>query len=102
MGFTREFSTLTSRVPTLWIPLEGRPPPRRLRSRRAGYLGLMADLFAELRQDHLGIVDLLSQLRGDPASAGPSSEQRAQLAERLVIVASRHEALEEQFFWPTF
>lgn len=58
------------------------------------------DLFDELRRDHEHITELLSELRGDPASDGPPPRRRRSLAQRLVIAESKHEVVEEAFFWP--
>jgi hemerythrin-like domain-containing protein len=60
----------------------------------------VADLFSELRKDHLEVLDLLDALIGDPASEGPDGKARRRLTERLVIEESKHEAVEERLFWP--
>lgn len=56
--------------------------------------------FHVLSADHARLLDLTNELTGgagDPP--GRPSEQR-RLAERLVREGSRHEAIEEQYFWP--
>lgn len=65
----------------------------------------MADVFEVLAQDHHEVKQMLSQLeQGAGSAAGGGHEQssaRKKLAERLVIEESRHEAVEEMYFWPT-
>ncbi|HZU79184.1 MAG TPA: hemerythrin domain-containing protein [Acidimicrobiales bacterium] len=60
----------------------------------------MSDVFADLRHDHERIDKLLDELRGDPAGPEPSPHERKKIAEELVVAESRHEALEEAYFWP--
>lgn len=58
----------------------------------------MPDVFTVLREDHQEVKDILAQLSaGDPAQR---VELARDLAERLVIEESRHEAVEEMHFWP--
>ncbi len=52
----------------------------------------MTDAIELLRCDHDEVRRLLSALEIGPAEGGPVSQ--------LVIVASGHEAIEEQYFWP--
>src|SRR5271165_3891192 len=52
----------------------------------------MTDAIELLRCDHDEVRRLLSALEIGSAEGGPVSE--------LVIVASGHEAIEEQYFWP--
>jgi hemerythrin superfamily protein len=53
----------------------------------------VADIFTALTHDHQEVKTMLDQLE---QGAG----NRADLAERLVMEESRHEAAEEQYFWP--
>jgi hypothetical protein len=55
----------------------------------------MTDALELLRRDHDEIRQLLDRIAGtaDASAARP-------LAERLISVASGHEAVEEQYFWP--
>ncbi|MDE3207070.1 MAG: hemerythrin domain-containing protein [Acidobacteriota bacterium] len=54
----------------------------------------MTDVFDILSQDHRAVEVLLRELATTSADAGP-------LGEKLVMEESRHEAAEEQHFWPT-
>lgn len=64
----------------------------------------MADVFEVLTQDHAEVKQMLAQLeQGATSAAGASGEQltqRKKLAEQLVIEESRHEAVEQMYFWP--
>jgi hypothetical protein len=55
-----------------------------------------------LQHDHDQIRRLLSELRAGPAGTVPTGEHdpRGATVEQLVICASKHEAIEEQYFWP--
>jgi hemerythrin superfamily protein len=60
----------------------------------------MGDIFELLRTDHAEVKGMLSMLE---SSAGTTrgSEERKKQVEQLVIEESKHEAAEEQYFWPT-
>jgi hemerythrin-like domain-containing protein len=64
----------------------------------------MADVFEVLRADHGDVQLLLAALENGPGhSAGaspPALAARKEAAQRLVIESSRHEAAEEEYFWP--
>ena len=64
----------------------------------------MADAFDVLAQDHAEVRQMLAQLELGAirqGSAGPEQlTKRKELAQRLVIEESRHEAVEEMYFWP--
>ena len=64
----------------------------------------MADAFEVLAQDHAEVRQLLAQLElGAIRQGSAGAEQlakRKELADRLVIEESRHEAVEEMYFWP--
>ena len=64
----------------------------------------MADVFTVLAKDHEEVTGMLAELEKGPTMAtGASEEQlmlRKKMAQELVIEESRHEALEEMFFWP--
>ncbi|HEY2286264.1 MAG TPA: hemerythrin domain-containing protein [Streptosporangiaceae bacterium] len=64
----------------------------------------MADVFEVLGADHAGLRGMLSALEESPGRADGADEAvltaRRAVAEQLVIASSRHEAAEEQFFWP--
>ena len=65
----------------------------------------MADVFETLRADHGDVRLLLAALENSPGHAAGASQQvlkaRKLAAERLVIDSARHEAAEEEYFWPT-
>ena len=64
----------------------------------------MADAFEVLAKDHAEVRQMLTQLElGAIRQGGAGAEQLAQrkkLAQQLVIEESRHEAVEEMYFWP--
>ena len=65
----------------------------------------MADVFETHRADHGDVRLLLAALENSPGHAAGASQQvlkaRKLAAERLVIHSARHEAAEEEYFWPT-
>jgi hemerythrin-like domain-containing protein len=64
----------------------------------------MPDVFRVLRADHAEIKRMLLALEkcpGLPEGAGKTLlAVRHEVARRLVMYSSRHEAAEEEFFWP--
>jgi hemerythrin HHE cation binding domain-containing protein len=64
----------------------------------------MADVFTVLSQDHQEVLALLAELeRGPTRAAGATEDQlalRKKMTEQLIIEESKHEALEEMYFWP--
>jgi hypothetical protein len=64
----------------------------------------MADAFEILAQDHAEVRQMLAQLElGALRQGSVGAEQlakRKELAQRLVTEESRHEAVEEMYFWP--
>ncbi|WAL69422.1 hemerythrin domain-containing protein [Amycolatopsis cynarae] len=62
------------------------------------------DAITLLRDDHRQVLEMLDRLESAPTVAGGASEEalraRKSLVTRLVIAESRHEAIEEQYFWP--
>jgi hemerythrin-like domain-containing protein len=64
----------------------------------------MTDAFEVLAQDHAEVKQMLTQLEVRAVrQGGADTEQLAQrkkLAEQLVIEESKHEAVEEMYFWP--
>ena len=54
----------------------------------------MADVFEVLKADHEEVKSMLDKL------GGGESQERQQLAERLVSEESKHEAAEQACFWP--
>ena len=64
----------------------------------------MADVFDVLAEDHAEVQRMLAEFERDPAHGARSVQDalllRKKMAEALIIEASRHEALEEMYFWP--
>ena len=64
----------------------------------------MSNVFDILRADHREVEQMLAALEGNPAQASRATpmrpEARKQLAEKLIIESSKHEAAEEEYFWP--
>jgi hypothetical protein len=63
----------------------------------------MPSAFDVLASDHEQVKRLLSQFEAGRAAAGPGDAQRAarkKMAEVLVIEESKHEAIEQMYFWP--
>jgi|1186.fasta_scaffold413342_1 hypothetical protein len=64
----------------------------------------MPDVFTVLRADHDEVKAMLARLADGPRAAdGASAEQlaqRRQLVEEVIIEEARHEAAEQQHFWP--
>jgi hypothetical protein len=64
----------------------------------------MTDVFIVLAQDHQEVKGMLAELgRGPTRASGASEDQlalRKKMTEQLIIEESRHEALEEMYFWP--
>lgn len=55
----------------------------------------MAGVFDVLGEDHVEVQRICADLRGEE-----SRDVRLELIERLIVVESRHEAIEEEYFWP--
>jgi hypothetical protein len=64
----------------------------------------MANVFEVLDHDHEEIKRLLAELETGPPLVGVSEYQRLlarkQLVDRLITELSKHEAVEEEYFWP--
>ncbi len=64
----------------------------------------MADVFTVLARDHEEVKAMLAELEKRPVQADQAgSDQlalRKKMTEQLVIEESKHEALEEMYFWP--
>lgn len=64
----------------------------------------MANVFEVLRKDHEEVKRALTELEGGPtAASGANPDQlavREKLVEELTIEESKHEAVEEEYFWP--
>jgi hemerythrin-like domain-containing protein len=64
----------------------------------------MADVFDILGTDHHEVKQMLTGLESGPTRHSGATEAqleaRKELAEKLIIESSKHEAVEEQYFWP--
>jgi len=64
----------------------------------------MPDVFQVLKQDHDEVKAMLARLEDGPKlTSGATADQlarRRQLAEEVIIEESKHEAAEQQYFWP--
>lgn len=64
----------------------------------------MADVFTVLARGHEEVKGMLAYLEKSPSRAGGASQDqlalRKKMTEQLIIEESRHEALEEMYFWP--
>lgn len=63
----------------------------------------MADVFEVLSADHAdvkGILTVLQESPGHGQASGAVQAARQDVADYLVMDSSRHEAAEEQYFWP--
>ena len=63
----------------------------------------MPSVFDVLASDHEQVKQLLSQFEASPAASGTNDSllaARKKMAETLVIEESKHEAVEEMYFWP--
>jgi hemerythrin superfamily protein len=64
----------------------------------------MGNVFDVLRKDHEEVKRALTELEGGPtAASGAGTDQltaRERLVEELIIEESKHEAVEEEYFWP--
>jgi hemerythrin-like domain-containing protein len=63
------------------------------------------DAIEFLRNDHENVLGMMRRLEESPTAVPGSSddvaETRHRMATELVVAESQHEAVEEQFFWPT-
>src|SRR3954463_8457405 len=64
----------------------------------------MTDVFEVLRQDHIEVQQMLKELETGSGAAVATGQDaldlRTKMVEQLVIEESRHEAVEEEYFWP--
>ncbi len=64
----------------------------------------MPSVFEVLGRDHQEVKQMLSELAKGPTAASGASDKdlalRKKMVEQLVIEESRHEAVEEMYFWP--
>lgn len=61
----------------------------------------MADIFQELRKDHAEVKGLLERLEVASPVIEAALKERRKMVDELIMEESRHEAAEEQHFWPT-
>jgi hemerythrin-like domain-containing protein len=63
----------------------------------------MPNVFDVLRKDHEEVLRALAELESGPAGVSAGADQRMareKLVEQLIIEESKHEAVEEEYFWP--
>jgi hypothetical protein len=64
----------------------------------------MPNVFEVLRRDHEQVKQVLTEFEAGPTAATGASESelalRKKMAEELIIEESKHEAVEEMYFWP--
>jgi hemerythrin-like domain-containing protein len=64
----------------------------------------MTDAFEVLARDHAEVKQMLTRLETDALRQGAATNdqltQRKKLVEQLIIEESKHEAVEEMYFWP--
>jgi hypothetical protein len=64
----------------------------------------MTDVFTVLAKDHQEVKNMLAELaKGPTAATGTNDNQlalRKKMTQELIIEESKHEALEEMYFWP--
>lgn len=63
----------------------------------------MRDVFDVLKHDHNEVEAMFARLENTPSAVVHDEEQRrerADLVQRLIIEESKHEAVEEEYFWP--
>ncbi|MBF6317327.1 hemerythrin domain-containing protein [Nocardia cyriacigeorgica] len=58
------------------------------------------DALAFLRTDHESVLGMIETLERGRGTSAADLEARKDLATSLVMAASQHEAVEEQYFWP--
>lgn len=58
------------------------------------------DALTFLRADHESVLGMIESLERGRGTSEAEVRNRGHLATSLVIAASQHEAVEEQFFWP--
>ncbi len=64
----------------------------------------MTDVFTVLAKDHQEVKAMLAELEKPPSQVTKASRDqlalRKKMVEQLIIEESKHEALEEMYFWP--
>ncbi len=64
----------------------------------------MPDVFEVLSHDHNEVKSMLAELEAGSGPAAPTGqdalELRTKMVEQLIIEESKHEAVEEEYFWP--
>jgi hemerythrin-like domain-containing protein len=58
------------------------------------------DALTFLREDHESVLGMLEVLDDAPSGAGAQASGLDTMVTNLVIAESKHEAIEQQFFWP--
>lgn len=60
----------------------------------------MVDAFTLLRNDHESVLGMFEVLDGAPQGSGAQLSGLGTMVTDLVVAESRHEAIEQQHFWP--
>jgi len=60
----------------------------------------MVDAFTVLRNDHESVLGMFEVLDGAPQGSGAQLSGLGTMVTDLVVAESRHEAIEQQYFWP--
>ncbi len=60
----------------------------------------MADLFVLVQEHHEALIALMDGLAHGPEREDQSPSEKKTMANRLVMMASRHETAEERYLWP--
>lgn len=64
----------------------------------------MSDAFEVLKQDHEEVKAMLTRLEAGPTAERGATQaeldERKKLTDQVIIEESKHEAVEEQYFWP--
>ncbi|MGG7104930.1 hemerythrin domain-containing protein [Rhodococcus sp. 24CO] len=61
----------------------------------------MVDAFTFLRGDHESVLGMFEVLDGAPQGEGAKVSGLDTMVTNLIIAESQHEAIEQQYFWPT-
>ncbi len=78
---------------------------RRGHTQDVSWEAAMASVFDVLGRDHVEVKRMLAELEKGPTAATGADEDalalRKKMTQQLVIEESKHEAVEEMYFWPT-
>lgn len=63
--------------------------------------GRVSDLFVSIQTHHDELIAVVDDLAHGPEREDRSPSERKKMSDRLIMLASRHEAAEEQYLWPS-